>query len=198
MDCHTSKEMHANATGVSTRFELPERPRCATCHPGAVSNNSKTKAHKLHKDNVACQVCHALANKNCFKCHVGTDNKGLPYFKCQKTEMLFKIGRNPNKTKDRPYRFVVLRHPPTDPGLFDYYVKEGLSDFSMLPTWKLDTPHTIQRITPQNKHCNNCHGNPSLFLLAKDVASWEQKPNEAILVPEEALPKPVKEVMNKP
>jgi thiosulfate/3-mercaptopyruvate sulfurtransferase len=198
MDCHTGKEMHADATNIGTRFDLPERPRCEKCHPEVISQNPKTRAHQLHKGQVACQVCHALANKNCFGCHVGTDKKGLPYFKCEKTEMLFKIGRNPNKTDTRPYAFVVLRHPPADPGLFDFYVENGLANFSALPTWKLDTPHTIQRKTPQNSHCNHCHGNPSLFLLKRDVAAWEQNCNMALVVPEANVPRPVREVMKNP
>jgi len=105
--------------------------------------------------------------------------------------MLFKVGLNSTKTKARPYNFVVLRPPPADPELFDFYVKDGLSDFDKLPTWKLDTPHNIQRVTPQNKTCNNCHGNASLFLQKKDVTDWEQKANAGIIVPETKIPKPI-------
>lgn len=194
MDCHTGKEMHADATGVASRFDLPERPRCDNCHTDAVSKKPKTKSHSIHRNKVACQVCHAAANKNCFNCHVGTDKKGLPYFKSGETRMLFKIGLNPNKTSHRPYNYVVLRHPPADPGLFDFYVKNGLNDFNKLPTWKLDTPHNIQRITPQNKACNNCHGNASLFLREKDVTDWEQKANAGVVVPQAKIPKPIEEV----
>jgi len=191
MDCHTGREMHADAMDVGTRFDLPERPRCKKCHPDVVSEKPKTNSHTIHRDKVACQVCHAVANKNCFNCHVGTDKDGLAYFKSGETKMLFKIGINPNKTKDRPHNYVVLRHPPADPGLFDFYVKDGLSDFDKLPTWKLDTPHNIQRITPQNKTCNNCHGNASLFLQKKDVTDWEQKANAGVVVPKAKIPKPI-------
>jgi thiosulfate/3-mercaptopyruvate sulfurtransferase len=191
MDCHTGNEMHTDATGVASRFDLPERPRCKKCHPDVVPEKPKTNPHTIHMDKVACQVCHALANKNCYNCHVGTDKEGLAYFKSSEARMLFKIGLNPNKTKDRPYNYVVLRHPPADPGLFDFYVNDGLSDFDKLPTWKLDTPHNIQRITPQNKTCNNCHGNASLFLQKKDVTEWEQKPNARVVVPEAKVPKPI-------
>ena len=33
VDCHTAKEIHADATGVATRFDLPARPKCRKCHP---------------------------------------------------------------------------------------------------------------------------------------------------------------------
>ena len=194
MDCHTAEEMHADAKGAATRFDLSTRPRCEKCHPDAVSETPKTRSHALHKDKVACQVCHALASRHCFNCHVGTDKKGLPYFKCSKTVNLFKVGLNPNPGKDRPHAFVVLRHPPADPGLFDFYVKEGLGDFEKLATWKLSAPHTIQRTTPQNKACNNCHGNASLFLQQKDLADFEKEANARVIVPDARLPKPVEEV----
>lgn len=195
MNCHKAEEMHADATDVATRFDLPNRPRCEQCHSDIVSAAPKTKSHAIHKGKVACQVCHSLANKNCFNCHVGTDKKGLPYFKSSKAKNLFKVGLNPDPGEDRPYEYVVLRHPPADPDLFEAYVAGGLSDFDKLPTWKLDTPHTIQRITPQNRTCNNCHGNASLFLQKKEVPDWEQAANARVMVPEAKLPKPVQEVM---
>lgn len=191
MDCHTGTEMHADAMNVRTRFELPERPRCKQCHPDVVSEKLRTNSHTIHRDKVACQVCHGVANKNCFNCHVGTDKEGFACVKSGETRMLFKIGLNTNRTKYRPYNYVVLRHPPADPELFDFYVKGGLSDFDKLPTWKLDTPHNIQRVTPQNKTCNNCHGNASLFLQEKDVTDWERKANAGVIVPDAEIPKPI-------
>ena len=193
--CHTAKEMHADARGVNTRFNISERPNCRNCHEEVVSAEPKTESHKIHKDRVACQVCHAQANKNCFSCHVGTDKKNLPYFKCKETKILFKIGLNSNKSGDRPYDYVVLRHPPADPGIFDFYVKNGLSDFDTLPTWKLGTPHNIRRITPQNKECNNCHGNASLFLSKDDMVKWELKANASVIVHKARIPKVIKDTI---
>ena len=195
MDCHTSVEMHASGSKVDSRFDLPERPNCETCHPDVVSEKPGTQSHSIHRDMVACQVCHALANKNCFNCHVGTDSQGLAYFKSSKAQLMFKIGLNPKKTADRPYDYVVLQHPPAHPELFDFYLKDALSDFDKIPTWKLDAPHNIQRITPQNKSCNNCHGNNSIFLQEKDVVDWEQKANALVIVPEEKIPKPLKNMI---
>ncbi len=191
MQCHKSPEMHACATDVTSRFELPERPRCLQCHEDVVAEKPKTQSHKIHGNKVACQVCHAQATKNCYSCHVGTDKKGLPYFKCRKTAFDLKIGLNPRKTKDRPYDWVVLRHPAADPKIFDHYVKNSLPDFNALPTWKLDTPHSIRRSTAQNKECNNCHGKKELFLTRDDVADGEVEANRSVIVPESKIPEPV-------
>lgn len=195
MGCHAAQEMHADAREVNTRFNVPERPDCRNCHEEVISAEPKTESHKIHKDRVACQVCHAQASKNCFSCHVGTDKKNLPYFKCKETKILFKIGLNPNKSGDRPYDYVVLRHPPAAPGLFDFYVKNGLSDFYTFPTWKLGTPHNIRRITRQNKECNHCHGNASLFLSKDDMAKWELKANASIIVHKTRIPKVINETI---
>jgi len=191
--CHTAEQMHSDNSGADSRFDIPERPDCRDCHQEVFSAQPGNDSHKIHKDKVACQVCHAQANKNCFSCHVGTDKKGLPYFKCKETRMLFKIGLNPKKSKDRPYNYVVLRHPPADPDLFDFYVKNGLSDFDNLPTWKLATSHNIRRTTPQNKECNNCHGKVSLFLTQNDLAAWERKANTGVTVPIERIPKVIED-----
>jgi thiosulfate/3-mercaptopyruvate sulfurtransferase len=193
MDCHTAAEMHADATGVMTRLDLPQRPHCRKCHADAVSEKAKIKSHLTHRDKVACQVCHAVASKNCFSCHVGTDTKGLPYYKCEETLMLYRVGLNPNRSPQRPYEYVVLRHPPVNPRLFDAYVKNALTDIDKLPTWKTATPHNIQRITPQNRACNNCHGKGELFLQIKDLPDWEKKANARVVVPEGKIPKTIEE-----
>jgi hypothetical protein len=189
MACHQAIEMHADPGEVPTRFNVPRRPDCLRCHPQVQAENTPNEAHRLHRQKLACQVCHAQENKNCFSCHVGTDQKGLPYYKCKQTVMLLKIGLNPLKTTERPYDYVVLRHPPTNPELFDFYVKNAFSRFDNLPTWKLDTPHNIRRITKQNQSCNNCHGNQALFLQPADMASWELSANAMVIVPDSRMPK---------
>ncbi len=59
-----------------------------------------------------------------------------------------------------------------------------MPNFSALPTWKHATPHTIQRITPQNESCNACHGNAEVFLTANDVAPEELGANRRVIVEE--------------
>jgi len=82
----------------------------------------------------------------------------------------------------------VVRHPPVDPQVFDAYVKNGLKRFDSLPTWKLDAPHSIQRITRQSRTCNSCHGNAGLFLSKNDLAPWEVTANAGVVVPESRIP----------
>ena len=194
--CHSAVQMHADDRKATHRFQVEHRPSCRNCHPDAVQTDSQNPYHASHKGRLACQVCHAQANKNCFNCHVGTDKKGLAYYKCEKTRMLFKIGRNPQKSAERAYDYVVLRHAPVNPGLFDDCCKNALGRFNRLPTWKLDTPHSIRRHTPQTKTCNACHGQAGLFLRAEDLADGERSANSKVIVPEANLPKPIKEAKN--
>jgi thiosulfate/3-mercaptopyruvate sulfurtransferase len=191
LDCHSAEEMHADPGEVPTRFDVPQRPACLQCHPEVKAENTTIEAHRLHREKLACQVCHAQENKNCFMCHVGTDKKGLPYFKCKRTVMSFKIGLNPMKSDTRPYDYAVLRHPPTHPGLFDFYVKGAFTRFDSLSTWKLDAPHNIRRITERNRSCNNCHGNRDLFLGSADMPTWEISANTGVIVPDSRVPQKI-------
>ena len=60
----------------------------------------------------------------------------------------------------------------------------GSHHFDALPTWKYATPHNIQRTTPQNQECNNCHGQADLFLAADDVDPDELEANKDVIVTE--------------
>ena len=130
------------------------------------------------------QVCHAQANKNCFSCHVGKDEDGLPYRQLAPSEMDFKIGRNPDVSKERPWTYVLVRHVPVARDTFEYYGEDLLPDFDNVPTWKYATPHNIQRVTTQNSDCANCHGNTELFLTADDVLADELQANQSVIVQE--------------
>jgi thiosulfate/3-mercaptopyruvate sulfurtransferase len=131
--------------------------------------------------------------KNCYACHVGKDDHGLKYYKTKGSMLNFKIGLNPLQSEKRPEKYVTLRHVPVDPDTFRFYVKNGLSKFDALPTWKLATPHNIRRQTPQNKTCNGCHGNTDLFLGEKDVKAQYLKANKKVIVPPELIPKKVED-----
>jgi len=190
ISCHTGDEMHGMGKSFNHRYEVENAPRCEKCHQDAVSSDAKIETHKIHKGKVSCHVCHSVAYKNCYNCHVGKDANGLPYYKTEKSELDFKIGLNQNPTKNRPYnRFVIVRHIPVSKGTFDFYVKDGLTNFDAVPTWKLATPHNIQRKTPQTKSCNACHGKKELFLLEKDTAPDERAANKKVIVPEDAIPR---------
>jgi thiosulfate/3-mercaptopyruvate sulfurtransferase len=188
--CHKAEEMHGDGKDYNNRYEVQNGPKCLDCHKAIYDEKSKNaKQHQQHKDRVSCQVCHAMPYKNCYKCHVGKDKSGLPFYKTKGSFMAFKIGLNPLRSKKRPEKFVTLRHNPTDKGLFDFYVKNGLPNFDKLPTWKLATPHNIRRQTPQNKTCNSCHGNKTLYLLRKDVKPVYLKANKGVIVTPDLIPK---------
>jgi hypothetical protein len=193
MNCHKAIEFHADGTNVKNRYELPERPGCNQCHKDILSKNSKNRAHASHGQKLACQVCHAQAVKNCFSCHVGTDKKGRPYFKCDETKIEFKIGLNPYKSLKHPYEYIVLRHAPVVKDTFGFYAAHALTAFDSVPTWKPDTPHNLQRKTEQNKTCNNCHNNPNLFLQEKDLSKNEKTANKNVIVPLNRIPKRIEE-----
>ncbi len=186
-DCHKGLWPHSTAPSLRHRYENKDAPRCEGCH---VKNNNfnAVAAHSIHagiqtgRPQLQCQVCHAQAYNNCYGCHVGVDKKGLPYFKTTKSEFSFKIGRNPAKTKGRPYDYVVVRHVPVTRDTFKFYGDNILSNFDALPTWKYATPHTIQRTPPQSRDCNSCHGNADLFLTAKDIPPEEKKANKKVIV----------------
>ncbi|MBN2039449.1 MAG: hypothetical protein JW864_05375 [Spirochaetes bacterium] len=187
--CHTAEEMHGDGKIYNSRYDVENGPMCLKCHEKIYTDKSKARAnHSLHKDKISCYVCHSQSYINCYSCHVGKDKNGISYFKTKPPALNFKIGLNPKKSLKRPENYVTLRHIPIDKKLFDFYVKDGLTQMNAVPTWKLTTPHNIQRITKQNSGCNNCHGNSSIFLLDKDVSSEEKDSNRNVIVPESMIP----------
>ncbi len=198
-ECHTGDEMHGSGMSKEPfdRYEVANRAKCEDCHKIATSEkpegDKKGKplehpTHIIHQAKVSCQVCHSVQYKNCFSCHVGKDKSGAPYFKTDPSTMDFKIGLRPKTTKERPEKYVTVRHIPVSPGLFDFYVKDALTNIDKAPTWKFATPHNIQLKTPQNETCLSCHGNNKLFLTKKDAESWEVKANKDVFVPLKPAP----------
>ena len=181
--CHTGQELHGMgaAAGAKERYDGKPAPACLDCHPTVAPGKGQVMQHNVHGDKLACQVCHAVENKSCYSCHVQTTDKGDPFFKIEPSVMTFKIGLNPKKSADRPWNYVVLRHAPVDPDSFAFYGKDVLANFNALPTWKYATPHNIQRVTPQNKTCDSCHGNEKIFLSEKDLKPYEVQANKSVI-----------------
>ena len=190
--CHVAEEMHGDGNEYENRYTVDNRARCVDCHESIYVNSAANQGqHSIHRDKVSCQVCHAMPYKSCYTCHVGKDSRGLAYFKTEPSTITFKIGLSPLRSPDRPEKFVTVRHIPIDHGLFDFYVEDGLSNFDNAPTWKLATPHTIQRKTPQNQDCNGCHGNAQLFLGVDDIRAEYLNANRDVLVPDDQMPKKI-------
>ncbi len=185
VECHTVADFHGDGEEYAHRYDGAEMPACLDCHPTVSGGADGVMQHTLHQDKVACQVCHSVGPyKNCYGCHVGTDEEGLPYRQLEPSELDFKIGLNSLQSEERPWNYVLLRHVPVSQDIFASYGENLLSDFDAEPTWKYTTPHNIQRVTPQNTECNNCHGNPELFLTEGDVPPEELEANQSVIVPE--------------
>jgi len=184
-ECHNVSHYHGDGTEYAYRYEGAPGVNCLDCHPEAAFDQSEALEHNIHVGKVACEVCHVSGPyKSCYNCHVAVDEKGLPYYETDDSELTFKIGRNPLKGDDRPWDYVLVRHVPVAPDTFAFYGDNLLSTFDSVPTWKYATPHNIQRVTAQNESCDSCHGNADIFLTAGDVAPEELAANANVIVEE--------------
>ena len=185
-NCHTGDEMHGITGQFNHRYDGPENPSCTQegCHETVGPGDGIAQHTGYHVNALSCQVCHAVPYKNCYACHVQKSEEGVPYFKIEPSEMMFKIGRNPIQSAERPYQYVPVRHVPIARDSFAYYGENLLPNFDSRPTWTYATPHTIQRITPQNETCNACHGHAELFLTRDDVDPGELEANRSVIVEE--------------
>lgn len=185
--CHTGEALHGmtgaeGAPGEKTeRYDGEPLPACLDCHPNSAPGKGEIQQHNVHGEKLACQVCHSVENKSCYSCHVQTNDEGTPFYKIEPSVMDFEIGLNPKKSEERPWDYVVLRHAPIDPDNFAFYGKDVLANFDALPTWKYATPHNIQRITPQNKTCDGCHGNSEVFLSESDLKPYEVEASRGVI-----------------
>lgn len=190
VSCHSAEEMHADGTGLSGRYHLEEMVHCEKCH--ADLQYGSVRDHTIHVGKVQCQVCHSQTYVSCYSCHTGRDEAGLYYFQNQKEVEGMKIGMNYDKNApNAKYDYMLVRHIPVDPELFDFYVKDALLNFSRVPNWKRTSPHNIQRKTWQNANCNNCHGNTDLFLQQEDLLDYEKKANRTVVVPKDRIPEKI-------
>jgi thiosulfate/3-mercaptopyruvate sulfurtransferase len=192
MGCHSGKEMHAAAPdGLKDRYHLKESVRCVNCHENL--EYGSVREHRTHIRQVQCQVCHSQTYTSCWSCHTGRDDKNLAYFVNQKDREGMKIGLNYDRNAPGAgYFYMLVRHVPADPKVFDYYTKDAFTNFDNTPTWKRTSPHNIQRKTWQAATCNNCHGNRELFLDGKDLLDYEVGANRDVIVPDERVPKKIR------
>ncbi|MFW2339953.1 MAG: hypothetical protein ACN4GK_07870 [Acidimicrobiia bacterium] len=178
--CHTNDDMHGVGPEQDHRYDGAQDPACTDCHPGLEGANDQHTS--WHLESVSCQVCHSVAYKNCYSCHVQKSDDGVPYFQTDESQMLFYIGNNVEMTDDRPWSWVPVRHVPIDPESFEYYGEDLLPNFDARPTWTYATPHNIQLSTPQNSSCDACHGNAAIFLTEDKVNPAELEANQDVVV----------------
>jgi hypothetical protein len=189
-DCHGADEFHGMREEFVHRYDGRPVPSCQaeSCHADVAEDDGIEQHGDSHLKALSCQACHSTSYRNCYNCHVGMQD-GVAYFEVDPPELAFKIGRNPLQDRYRPWKYVPVRHVPLARDSFDYYGSDLLPNFDALPTWKYTTPHNIQRITPQTRSCNACHGNAEFFLTAANVAPDEQMANRRVIV--EEVPAPV-------
>jgi thiosulfate/3-mercaptopyruvate sulfurtransferase len=197
--CHEGADLHSSSDNASEhRLAGAEDPKCVDCHPSAMPGGDTNPMHQAHGDTLSCQVCHSIAYTSCDGCHVAiSDASGKPFYETQATYTTFLIGRNPIQSEDRPYQYVPVRHVPVDETSYEFYGENLLSNFHALPTWVFATPHNIQRNTPQNSACENCHsGNADLFLTSDKIKPEELEANQSVVV--DALPVSIEIIFSAP
>jgi thiosulfate/3-mercaptopyruvate sulfurtransferase len=182
-DCH-SQELHGSGVVSAHRYDNPDAVKCEDCHQDVWTNTAGNPQHEQHLSDLSCQVCHSMAYKNCYGCHVSLDPEGLPCRTSEPSVMQFEIGNNPLRSSERPYEYVVLRHVPTCAGTCDYYGDTLFPNFDAVSTWKYATPHNIQLNTPQNESCDACHRNREIFLTEEDIRAEESNANKGVVVDE--------------
>lgn len=180
-DCHGAPEMHGDMPSQQHRNDAAA-VACTDCHEGIQGGTDGNPQHATHSENLSCQVCHSIEYKNCYGCHVQTNEEGRPFFKIEPSEMDFYIGLNPEKSADHPWDYVVLRHVPIDPDSFSFYGENLLAEFNARPTFTYAAPHNIQRNTPQNASCDACHDNDGWFLTEDRVRPEEVEANREVIV----------------
>ncbi len=190
--CHTGTSLHTTTEAdLANRYAGVQVPACTDCHPQVGAQGDPIQQHVLHQDKLSCQVCHSVEYTSCDGCHVSvSETSGKPIYKTEGDYLTFFIGMNPLKSAERPYDYVTLRHVPVSPDSFAFYGDDLLPNFNNLPTWTYTTPHNIQRVTPQNSACSNCHGNPELFLTADKVAPEELEANQPVIVSQPPAARP--------
>jgi len=184
--CHKSSEIHGNQDDDRTYRYDDEKTTgilCEQCHykKDDILVEEINAYHILHWEGISrvkltCQVCHSQPYKNCNGCHVGGSGiTGSSY-------LSFEIGKNYLKNTDRygEYDYITVRHIPIAPNTYEAWGVDNLENFeNSEPTWKLTTPHNIQRWTPQTtveegQSCwLSCH-NTSYYLTDDDIELYEE------------------------
>ncbi|AGF76634.1 rhodanese-related sulfurtransferase [Desulfocapsa sulfexigens DSM 10523] len=182
--CHSGPELHASAGKATNRYHFDQRPQCIDCHTDI--STGPIPEHVTHK-NVSCYVCHAAPYQNCTSCHIGLDENGVSYSQSSPPKQNFKIGLNPDK---KGARYVLMREVGIHRDTFKNDIGK-MKRFSALPTYKMATPHTIQRRTWQTADCNHCHGNKDLFLTQDTVPFDAIVANNHVLLKSTDIPEKV-------
>ncbi|RMH72614.1 MAG: hypothetical protein D6675_04265 [Gemmatimonadetes bacterium] len=172
--CHSGAEMHGDGNIYVDRYDadMVHAVKCEDCHESARNANFYHTVHwaggESSGNKLQCQVCHSQSYKNCNGCHVGGDGiTGSSY-------LTFEIGRNYMKSERHDFDYMVVRHIPIAPDTYAEWGESDLANYTAHPTWKLATPHNIQRWTEQTtveegESCgSSCHDS-DIYLRESDI-----------------------------
>lgn len=181
INCHPANEMHGDGKIYTQRYSHALMPQCEDCHAAKATVNP---FHAKHWNDLSCNVCHSQDYQNCGSCHVGAGVRNGPY-------QGFKIARNPLPATKR-FKFVVVRNAPHAPDTWSNFGIATLANFNLAPTFKLATPHNIQRLTlrttvdagkPCYDACHIANGrNKQWYLYKSSLQPWEVDANTSITV----------------
>lgn len=182
-DCHGWTNFHGPHEGEEMSYNMwdEDLPSCLDCHPGQDPAAASDGVHNVHGDSLSCQVCHAQANNNCFECHLEYNADQTKLAGLSESKIMFKVGLNTNITPERPYKYVTLRHIPSNANMIAN-VGEGLMPkYDEKINWKYSPTHNIQKNTFQNESCEACHENTKIFLKQEDLRETDSKANEKVI-----------------
>lgn len=181
IDCHDVNNFHGSGE-EEIRKRDADLPSCTDCH-GNVYEETDIEAHNVHSEDLMnCQVCHGSANNNCYDCHTELQEDGSIAGIAGESRIMFKIGLNPERTEELPYKYMTLRHVPTASDTFKELGLDELVNYSDYPNWKYSPIHNVQRLTIQNENCESCHGNEYIFLSESDLRDSDSEANRKLVV----------------
>lgn len=179
MDCHPIGNFHGTGNVVASMWD-EDLPSCLDCHADKNPAVATDEFHSVHGDSLSCQVCHAQANNNCFECHLDPKEDGTLGSSSQ-MRIMFRIGYNPEITPERPYKYVALRHVPTQASMLEVVDDAMLPKYDQITNWKYSPTHNIQRSTFQNESCESCHNNTRLWLRPEDLRDTDSEDNQRLI-----------------
>ncbi|MCK4578271.1 MAG: hypothetical protein KAU50_05745 [Candidatus Marinimicrobia bacterium] len=172
-DCHR-EDFHADASAYSSRYHLPDLPKCTDCHLGSTQSNPYHVMHwttSASAAKLACYVCHSQPYNNCNSCHtedhwkegyVATGTDSFAGGEGYREYPGFRIGYNYDQNLFEG-EYIVVRHIPIARDSYAPWGHATLATYDERPTWEYTSPHNIRLFTAQTDTSGgatcyeNCH-----------------------------------------
>lgn len=160
VSCHNSEQQFHGRGGAEEPQGMMTpgliEANCYNCHQKTDKSN---EAHSVHNSFASCQSCHGTEYESCVSCHRRTPE----------TEHIFKLGTFNGKI----YPFVHTTGNLSADMFAHLDIKLNQKDLEAKTTWAPYPTHFLQ-LAPKHKKgaqvmCENCHGNPEIFLKAEDL-----------------------------